>query len=295
MELHTDEFTLDLGLVHRLLAEQMPQWSDLPVRPLTTTGTVNRLYRLGHDKVLRFPRTKDFASGPVRESRWMPVIAPVVPLIVPDHLALGTPTDAYPSHWSVLEWIEGESASRENLSTLDDAARALGAFVRAMRRVPIDGAPNQGSYRAQGLWRVDADFRRWVAQQPDDIDRGSLLDVWARCLDAGAWTGRPSWLHSDLRGDNLIARGGELLAVIDWEGCSVGDPSADLLAAWWLFDGDSRETFRSASRARHPEWMRAKGWALLMAAAAIPYYERTNPAFVAQARAAIDEILADDA
>ena len=102
-------------------------------------------------------------------------------------------------------------------------------------------------------------------------------------------------MHTDLRGDNLIARDGRFAAVIDWEGCTVGDPSADHLGAWWLFDGESRETFRVVSRADKASWLRAMGWALLMSVAAIPYYADTNPVFVAQARRALNEILSDHA
>ncbi len=272
----------------------MPQWSDLPTQRLDTSGTVNWTYRLGDDKVIRLPRTPDFGAGPIRESQWMPVLAPRVPLTVPTYLALGSPTDEYPSHWSVLEWVEGEAANHQNLSDLHDAALALGAFVGAMREVPTEGAPEGGNYRAFGLEQVDKDFRQWVAQQPDDIERDPLMAVWEKCIAVGEWTDGPAWLHSDLRGDNLIASHGELVAVIDWEGCTVGDPSADCLAAWWLFDADSRETFRTATGARRSDWMRAKGWALHMAVAAIPYYTHSNPQFASQARAALHQILTDE-
>jgi aminoglycoside phosphotransferase (APT) family kinase protein len=91
----------------------------------------------------------------------------------------------------------------------------------------------------------------------------------------------------------MIARDGRLAAVIDWEGCTVGDPSADHLAAWWLFDAESREAFRTASRADKETWLRAMGWALFMSVAAIPCYATTNPAFASQARHALNEILED--
>lgn len=97
-----------------------------------------------------------------------------------------------------------------------------------------------------------------------------MIGVWESCLSAGEWAGPPRWFHSDLRGDNLIAHEGKLVGVIDWEGCTVGDPSTDYLAAWWLFDGDSRETFRSTCNAERSDWQRAKGWALHMAVVAIP-------------------------
>lgn len=215
----------------------------------------------------------------------------MVPLQVPSYLALGTPTDAYPSHWSVLEWIEGEPAGVSTLHDLHKAAATLGEFVVALRKVPTQGAPEGGNYRAFGLANADAAFRQWVERLPEDIDRPTVVAVWESCRSAGEWNGPETWLHSDLRGDNLIARGGQLVGVIDWEGCTVGDPSADYLPAWWLFGRDSRETFRTMSKAQPSDWQRAKGWALHMAVVAIPYYADTNPMFVVQARSALNEIL----
>lgn len=292
--LHRDEFAIDADLVRSLLTQQFPQWADLPLIQLQTAGTVNRMFRLGEDKVVRLPRTRDYADGPQREAMCLPRFAGKLPLRVPRHLALGGPAESYPSHWSILDWIEGTTADSSSLPNLHDAASSLAEFVLALRRVSIDGAPKGGSYRAFGLAGVDPGMQRWAAQLPDDIDRPSVFRVWNGCLGVGEREGPLTWLHSDLRGDNLIACDGDLTAVIDWEGCSVGDPSVDYLAAWWLFDADSRDTFRAALDADRFDWMRAKGWALFMAVAAIPYYSDTNPAFATQARSVLAEVLADE-
>ncbi|MCP4303381.1 MAG: aminoglycoside phosphotransferase family protein [bacterium] len=294
MALHDDELTIDIDLVAELLTQQMPQWSGLPLHRLRTSGTVNVTFRLGDDMVVRLPRTREFGDGPQHEARCLPVFVGEVPLDVPAFLALGTPTDSYPSHWSVLRWIEGTNADQSTLRDLNAAATALGEFVAALRQISTVGAPEGGSYRASGLARVDEGLRHWASGLPDDIDRAGVLRVWEQCLAVGEWGGPAMWLHSDLRGDNLIASGGDLVGVIDWEGCTVGDPSADHLSAWWLFDGDSRDTFRSASNASDADWIRAKGWALFMAVAAIPYYAESNPTFAAQARTALSEIMADE-
>ena len=46
-------------------------------------------------------------------------------------------------------------------------------------------------------------------------------------------------------------------------GCSaVGDPACDLVVAWTLFDGSSRETFRAAIDLDDGTWARARAWAL---------------------------------
>jgi aminoglycoside phosphotransferase (APT) family kinase protein len=45
--MHADEVDIDVALVRRLLAEQFPQWADLPIKAVRSTGTVNAIYRLG--------------------------------------------------------------------------------------------------------------------------------------------------------------------------------------------------------------------------------------------------------
>jgi aminoglycoside phosphotransferase (APT) family kinase protein len=293
VQLHADEFRIDVELVRGLLERQMPELAGLtPVR-VETSGTANVVFRLGDDLVVRLPRAPDFAGGPEREARWMPVFTDRLPIHVPTHHRLGAPSEGYPSHWSVLEWVEGTPADASTVDDLDRAAVALGEFVTALRGVSTEGAPTDGNYRAFGLGNVDTDFRRWSERLPPDIDRTAVGRVWESCLAVRAWDGRPSWLHTDLRGGNLITRSGGIVAVIDWEGCTVGDPSADHLAAWWLFDAESRETFRAASGADDGTWLRAMGWALHMGVAAIPYYADSNPVFVERARRAVDEILVD--
>ena len=289
---HDGEFHIDDGLVSDLIAEQMPAWSGLEMRRIETSGTVNVIYRLGTDKLVRLPRLDAFSSGPLREARWLPEFASRLPLQIPEYLALGSPTKAYPSAWSVLSWIQGDNASQANLWNLHRTAEQLGEFVLALREVGTAGAPD-GSYRGHGLAGRDADAHRAIEQLPADFDQGALKRVWESCHSAPVWNGDPAWFHSDLHSGNLLARDGDLVAAIDFEGCSVGDPSSDLIAAWWLFDSSSRITFREAINPDEPSWRRGKGWALFMAVAAIPYYGETNPGFTDMARQAIDEILSD--
>lgn len=295
MRLHENEFEIDVDLVRQLLRVQMPDLAGLSLTRFESSGTVNAIYRLGEALVVRLPRSPRFVEGPEREARWMPVFARSLPLRVPEYHRLGTPTPEYPSHWSVLEWIDGSPADASSLVSLRDAAGHLGELILALREIPTLGAPSGGNYRAFGLSNAASDFRRWTSKLPGDIDRDAVSSVWESSVAVGEWGGPSSWVHTDLRGDNLIACDGRLAAVIDWEGCTVGDPSVDHLPAWWLLDADSRETFRVASRADRESWFRAMGWAVLMSVAAIPYYADTNPGFASQARRALDEILIDHA
>jgi aminoglycoside phosphotransferase (APT) family kinase protein len=76
------------------------------------------------------------------------------------------------------------------------------------------------------------------------------------------WQGRPVWFHGDVAVDNLPVCNGKLAAVIDF-GCSgVGDPACEVVIAWTLLSGRSRDAFRSALAVDPATWARGRGWAL---------------------------------
>ena len=73
----------------------------------------------------------------------------------------------------------------------------------------------------------------------------------------------------------------------------IGDPAADVIAAWSVFGPAGRATFRGVLDVDDGTWNRARGFALHQAAMIIPYYPETNPGFVALAKRTVDEVLAD--
>ncbi len=87
--------------------------------------------------------------------------------------------------------------------------------------------------------------------------------------------------------------GGRLSAVIDFGSAGVGDPAADVIAAWSVFGAAGRDTFRAALAVDDSTWNRARGFALHQAAAIIPYYLQTNPAFAAMAKRTVEQVIED--
>ena len=73
----------------------------------------------------------------------------------------------------------------------------------------------------------------------------------------------------------------------------AGDPACDLQPAWNLFAGPSRARFRDELAVDDASWLRGRGWALLQAVVALPYYWDTNPGMVRQASHAVAQVLAD--
>ena len=143
-KMHADEVDTDVSLVGRLLAAQFPRWADLPIAPVRSAGTDNALYRLGDDMVVRLPRIEAAAGQVEKEHRWLPRLAPPLPLAVPVPLAKGTPAEGYPWQWSVYRWLDGETATGERIADPGQAAVALARFVVALQRIEPTGGPPPG-------------------------------------------------------------------------------------------------------------------------------------------------------
>jgi aminoglycoside phosphotransferase (APT) family kinase protein len=115
-KMHHDELDTDAGLVRRLLAEQFPHWANLPIEAVHPLGTDNANYRLGEEMLVRLPRRERTVGTLEKERRWLPRVAPLLPLAVPLPLGEGVPAAGYPFPWSVYTWLEGENATVERIT-----------------------------------------------------------------------------------------------------------------------------------------------------------------------------------
>lgn len=291
MKMHDGEVHIDAELVGRLVAAQFPELTDLPVSAFTSTGTVNAIYRIGDHLYARLPRVQKWAQGLDRECHWLPKLAPHLSLRVPEPAGMGHPTSSYPFSWAIYGWIDGQPYTDELVDDEDQAAKDLAQFVLELRRMdPVVGAPRAGR---KPLRELDAVTREAIESADAVIDSDAATDAWERALQAPAWEGTPAWIHTDLLRPNLLVHGGRLTAVIDFGGVGVGDPAADVIAAWSVFSHTGRGSFRGALDVDDDTWNRARGFALHQAAMIIPYYPETNPRFVAMAKRTVREIIAD--
>ena len=65
--MHAGEADIDDDLVRRLIAGQFPHWAGLTVQRFASGGTVNAMYRLGEDMVVRLPLVEGGANDVARE------------------------------------------------------------------------------------------------------------------------------------------------------------------------------------------------------------------------------------
>ncbi|SDS88918.1 Predicted kinase, aminoglycoside phosphotransferase (APT) family [Paraoerskovia marina] len=291
--MHVDELDVDEVLVASLVAEQFPAWGRRRVVRVASAGTDNAMFRLGDDLVVRLPRVPGAAHQVAKEQRWLPYLAPHVPLHLPVPVGAGAATEAFPLPWSVYRWLDGDDALVAPPDDLAVAAEDLGRFVHALQRVPATGGP--ASFRGGPLSTRDVSTRDEIGSLGDRgaIDGELALAYWEGVLGRPQWQGDPVWLHSDLLPGNLLTLDGRLSAVIDFGGCGIGDPACDLMAGWTLFDAASRPVFRAASGVDDGTWARGRGWAFCFGIGAWHYYEVTNPALAAVGRRAALEVLSE--
>ena len=296
--MHADEVETNRSLVRRLLADQFPQWADLTIDPLESSGTDNAIYRLGEDMAVRLPRIPGGTGTIDKELRWLPKLAPLLPVAISQPLAKGSPGHRYPWHWSVHQWLDGESVNVERMADSVGLAQDLGGFVAALRRIDAAEGPIAGRDGSRGvpLARRDAATREAIVQLNGVVDTRAVTAAWEASVRAPTWQRPGVWIHGDLLSGNVLVDGrGRLSAVIDFGCMVVGDPACDVMAAWTLFEAEGREAFRSAIGVDDATWARGRGWALSFALIALPYYMHTNPVFVRDARHVIREVLADQA
>jgi aminoglycoside phosphotransferase (APT) family kinase protein len=294
--MHADELELDVALVRRLLAEELPRLAHLPLRRVVSAGTDNAIFRLGDELAVRLPTRAESALRLEKELRWLPRLAPSLPLPVPVPFAAGAPAAGYPFAWAVLRWLDGDDAAAAPFADPRSAARTLARFVAALRRGDAAGAPGPGAHNSQrgaALAVRDAQVRAALTELGDAVDTAAATAAWEAALAAPAFAGRPAWLHGDLIRPNLLVRGGRLAGVVDFGCLGAGDPACDLLAGWACLPRGARRLYEDGLETDEAARARGRGWALSWALIALPYYARTNPALAAEARRTLDAVLAD--
>jgi aminoglycoside phosphotransferase (APT) family kinase protein len=306
--LHEDELPIDVSLVRRLVDRNRPDFAALPLTPLPASGSTNALFRLGDEFLIRLPRQPGGTMTIEKEARWLPQLALLLPVPVPEIVAVGEPGIGYPERWSIVKWLDGDVPAVVDPGSDADPARRvlagdLAAFVTALHAidVPHDAVSDVDLhwYRGDPLITVDTPTRRNIelcrAIPNLGLDLAAASRVWAEAMMLPDVDRRPApaWYHGDLLAENLLVRDGRLAAVLDFGGLAVGDPTVDLIAAWEVLDAPARESFKQAVGVDEQTWLRGRAWALAVAVMTFPYYWHTMPARCAGRLAAARSILAD--
>jgi aminoglycoside phosphotransferase (APT) family kinase protein len=291
--MHPDQIDVSVDDVRRLVDDQFPQWRDLPILPVASTGTVNALFRLGDELVARFPLQRG-EVGAVRD--WLRAEAAAARELLgrtrfptPVPVALGEPGAGYPLPWAVQTWLPGAVATDDESEEL---ARDLAEFIRDVRAIDIKGRTFSGRGRGGELATHDAWMETCFERSVELLPVRQLRDLWAQ-LRTLPRTAPDLMTHRDLTPDNLLVRDGHLAGVLDVGTLGPADPAVDLVCAWHLFGPGPRNVLRQHLGCDELEWERGKAWAFQQAMGLVWYYLDSNPRMSRMGRRTLQRILTD--
>ncbi|MBF0688560.1 MAG: phosphotransferase [Cellulomonas sp.] len=229
----TPEITADL--VRDLLRDQHPDLADLPLREVDG-GWGNQMWRLGSELAVRIQRMDTKPDHQLKERRWLPVLAPRLPLPVPVPVRDGAASARFGKLWTVMTWVPGQPLDHGSITRGEHAADTLATFLRALHvEAPADApvATDRGGHPKDCTGGFEH-FLGSVDTEALGCDAADVRAVWDDAVAAPAWEGPPVWVHGDLHPANVVVTDGTLAGVVDFGDLFAGDPAWDLAAAWLL-------------------------------------------------------------
>ena len=120
------EIHIDASLIRALLTAQLPHLAQHKIQ-IVEAGWDNVMARVGGDLAVRLPRRA--AAEPLlkSEQKWLPLLAPQLPVAIPVPLFCGVPNAVYPFAWSLQNWLPGQAADLAPPS--DDQTTVLCNFL----------------------------------------------------------------------------------------------------------------------------------------------------------------------
>ncbi|WP_328773455.1 aminoglycoside phosphotransferase family protein [Streptomyces sp. NBC_00286] len=294
------EIEITAELVRDLLKDQHPDLAGLPIREVAG-GWGNQMWRLGDELAVRMQRMDPTPELQLKERRWLPVLAPRLPLPVPTPVRFGEPSERFPKHWTVMTWVPGEPLDCASISRGEHAADTLAGFLRALHvEAPADApaSSDRGAHPKQCTGGFE-EFLQAIAPGGLGADVRAVWDVWNDAAAAPQWEGPPLWLHGDLHPANVVVSDGTLAGVVDFGGLFAGDPAWDLAAAWLLLPaGAASRFFEAYGHTDEATIRRARGLAAMKCLFLILMGQNGDrglpggkPAWGPAGRAALDRVL----
>ena len=187
---------------------------------------------------------------------------------VPPVRGLCTDESVNGSPFYVMDFVDGHVLrdSAASAAVLDEAARAnasrsLVDTMAKIHAVDLRAAGLNELGRHEGY--IERQLKRWYSQwnQGKTRDLDSVDRVHDRLLECIPEQGPATIVHGDYRLDNcMVDDRGEVIAVLDWEICTLGDPLADLglLQVYWTGPHDEHSAWTGSATTPPGFWDRAQ-------------------------------------
>ncbi|REJ07718.1 hypothetical protein DY023_03025 [Microbacterium bovistercoris] len=276
--MHDGQLVLEDPLAVALISASVPEAEGMPVRRLSSPGTVNALFRIGDGLVARFPLMSTDLAAVRAEAEKMAEFSDISPVPAPRPVRVVDASVEYPSAWMVTSWVEGETAEGLSDARHPLLAGDLAGLIVALRTEPLRGRTFDGAGRGGGLTDHDGWLQECFDRSGHLLDVDAARTLWAQ-LRGIPHPGTEVMSHRDLIPPNLVvSRDGRLAGVLDTGSFGPVDPALDLVVAWHLFEAEDRAAVRAGVGSDDAEWRRGAAWALQQAMGLGWYYERSNPA-----------------
>ncbi len=285
--------------MRRLVETQFPRWAGLPVEPVANGGWDNRTFHLGTDMVVRLPSAAEYAQAVEKEHRWLPALAPQLPLPIPVPLAKGEPSAEYPHPWSIYRWLDGRRRPRTASPTrsgsrstwpiswppcrastpLTVPGREFTTGSGAAHCAPTTGTPGARSrnWTATSMSRRRARSGRTHSTRAGTVSTSGSTETSPRGTSCST---KDSWRPSSTSG-----RAASATRPVIWP------------IAWTLLTADGRQAFRDRLSVDAGTWARGRGWALwkALATCSSTFDSPGDAAEFASAKRVLDEIFSEPA
>ena len=270
------EVNLDATLVRSLLVEQH---GDLAHLPLTQVGRGwdNSIFRLGQQFSIRLPHRQLAAQLIEQEQKWLPLIAPRLPLPVPVPYRIGKPTLGYPWYWSILPWLEGNTADKDKPTA--GQSLIFAHFLRSLHTPTPTNAP-KNPFRSVPLSEKakTVQERMQRLKEKTNLISPQLESLWSQALNTPIDV-EPRWIHGDLHPQNILVKDGVLTGIIDWGDMTSGDIATDLASFWMIFPQKKtrHQALAEYGNISEATRQRAKGWAMFFGIVLLDTGLENNP------------------
>lgn len=218
-------------------------------------GAANLTYLLDygtHEYVLRRPPLGPVAKSAhdmSREYKVLAVLHEQFPL-APRAFLYCEDTSLIGSDFFVMERRKGTVVRRkvpDHFATVEDAGRKMSAaLVDALadfHAVDFEALGLGDLGRPEGFVerQIEGWYKRWHAAKVDDLEDMEAAYQWLR--DNVPTTSAATLVHNDYKLDNVMLQEddpGQMVAIFDWDMCTLGDPLCDLgsLLCYWTEPSD---------------------------------------------------------
>ena len=159
----------------------------------------------------------------------------------------------------VLRDREASESALADETARANASRSLVDTMAAIHGVDLDAAGLSGLGRHEGY--IERQLKRWYGQwnQGKTRELAAVDRVYEGLMSRIPEQGPATIVHGDYRLDNcMVADDGEVVAVLDWEICTLGDPLADvgLLQVYWNGPDDAEGAWSGSATSAPGFWNR---------------------------------------